>query len=188
MSERLLLSVTGLLGAGKTELTSRLVSEHGFESRNIGDELARIHRSQLGLADNIAISGLQRMQTHKQIRKREPDYFARFITGGEYTRRVVDGLRNYHDAQRFVQAGGLVVALVAPQEVRFNRRNGLDPIKDPSPEDMLKRELLELNDPDVHGSQALRVMSLANNHGFFVDATQSVDEVYHEVSTRLNLV
>ncbi len=187
MSEKMLVCVTGLLGSGKTELVKGLET-FDFESLNIGDELARLYRIEHNLSENCAVPGLERMKTHKKIRQQDPEYFARFIVEGTYARRVIDGLRNLRDAEQLIKAGGHIISLVAPRAVRMSRRLGLDDAKDPSLSAMLERELTELNDSDMNGAQALRVMALSENNGFFVDATQTKEAVLEQVADRLGLI
>ncbi len=187
MTERKLVTVTGLLGSGKTSLASRLSKEFGFESTNIGDELARVYRAENALGDDYVVPGLECMKVHKSIRQYDPQYFGRFVCEGDYKYRVVDGLRNMNDAKQLVKAGGLVVSLVAPRAQRFKRRLDLQSAKDPSLEAMLQREMQELDDPDPDGAQTLRVMALAVEHGFLVDANQPADDVFAEVAEKLGL-
>ncbi len=97
-----LVCVNGLLGSGKTTLVERLVLEEGYESRCVGEELARLYREDNGLSTNAPVPGLERMTTHKRLRLTDPTYIRRFILDGTYENRAIDGLRNYDDALQVV--------------------------------------------------------------------------------------
>lgn len=180
MIKRRLVVVAGLLGSGKSTIANRLTLEEGYDSRSVGDELARLYCLENGLSPDSPVPGLERMKTHKRIRQSDPSYFARFIIEEPYERRVIDGLRNYDDAIQAVKAGGYMVTLVAPRPFRLFRRLDTDLGKDPSLASLVTRELTELDDSDPAGSQALRVMALAHDHGIFIDASHPADVVYKE--------
>lgn len=183
MSERHLFTVTGLPGSGKTTLLTSLANDYGIEVRNIGDELAQIYRHLNGLESSVAVTGLERMKVHKLVRQTDPGYFRRFITDEICGVRAIDGLRNYVDALHLIRHGGFVVSLVAPRPIRIVRRLHDNMHKDPSLEALMARELSELNDSDPDGAQALRVMAMAHDHGFFVDASQGKEQVLTQVLT-----
>jgi GTPase SAR1 family protein len=178
-SERLLVVVTGLPGSGKTTLARGLVRNYGFESRSVGDELARLYRLEHGLPPEAPVDGTRRMPIHKKVRQTDPTYFTRYCLDGNYKRRAVDGLRNLYDARNVVSAGGYIIALTAPQDLRIARRQH-DTAKDADTAALLRREQAELDDPDINGAQALAVMGLAHCHGFCVNGSQAAEQVLHD--------
>lgn len=172
MSEFACAVIAGLPYAGKTELSTALVG-YGFKSRNIGDELARLVRVEKSLPQSSSVTGLERMPMHRLKRETDPDYFARFCTEELLSHRTVDGLRNLSDARKTLEAGGFVISLIAPRPVRMLRwlEYG-DRQKDPDIDSLVLREIQEMDNPDPDSAQAVRVMALADERGFFIDASQ----------------
>src|SRR5688572_22920768 len=158
MSGRLLLGVTGHAGAGKTVAGDYLVKQHGFAelpgSAYLKDEAAK---------QGIELKAREDYGVFQ--RKLRTERSASFITDlmlelpGE---RIVNvGIRNRYDTEKLLSVNGLIIALICPAEVRFNRKNGTGPKYPDDFETFLETELLEYDNPDPLGQHTQWTMDRA---------------------------
>lgn len=175
----MLLGITGTDGAGKGTLVEYLVREKGFthySARAIWlEEIARQGieptRANMRLVANEfrKSHGNDFLITHylKRIRK----------DGVEDA--VIESIRTTAEAETLKRNGGILIAIDADQEVRYGRvqkrRSSSDQV---SFEQFVEHEKLESNDPNPHGMQKQKVISMAD---YTVLNSKSVSELYESI-------
>lgn len=182
-----MIGITGTDGAGKGVVVDYLVKEKGF---------AHYHARAL-LIEEIEKRGLPNDRPHMRevandLRKTHGnDYIVKFFleraekTGD--TKIVMDSLRALAEAELLKQSGGVLIAVDADQEIRFERvqkrRSESDKV---SFEEFAQHEALEMNDPDPHGMQKEKVMKMADytilNNGTLDDVYVQIDSILEKIS------
>lgn len=183
----MILGITGTDGAGKGTVVDYLVSEKGF---------AHYHARSL-LIEEIERQGLPNNRAQMRIVANElrakygNDYIVRFFLkkaeeSGD-KKIIIDSLRAVAEAETLQSNGGILLAVDADPEVRYervqNRRSSSDQV---TFEEFLCHEELENNDPDPHGMQKRKVMGMADytleNNGTVGELYQQVERVFTNVN------
>jgi dephospho-CoA kinase len=121
MKKQLLVGIVGQPLAGKDELGRQLQTHHGFREVSSSDRL-RKHMASFNLGDptpenmNSVSTGLRRDYG--------ADFLVRWILNESplITRLSISGLRLVGEIETLKSLGGIVVAVTAPQRIRFERR------------------------------------------------------------------
>lgn len=119
--KRILVGVVGQPLAGKDQLAARLQSHHGFREASSSDRL-RKHMASFNLGEptpenmNVVSTGLRQ--------EFGADFLVRWILNENprVPRLSISGLRLVGEIGTLKSLGGIVVAVTAPQRVRFERR------------------------------------------------------------------
>lgn len=179
----MIIGITGTDGSGKGTVVEYLVEKKGF-----------IHCSARQLwIDEINKRGLEVNRANMRIvandlRRLHGDDF--LIT--EYARRtgyqpdqnyVVESIRAMSEAETLKKHGGVLWAVDADQQVRYERIQSRASESDKVTfDEFVQHETLEMNDPDPHGMQKAKVIAMADatltNNG-----TQ--DELFAQVEAAL---
>ena len=167
----MIIGITGTDGSGKGTIVDYLVTKLGFthySSRDLimqevtkrGLEPDRVNarvignvlRAEFG-ADVIVRKALEKVAENK------------------IENAVIESIRAVKEAETLKQAGGVLLAVDAAPELRYERivgrGSGTDKV---SFADFQKHEALEMNDPDPNGMQKAKVMEMAD-HTIFNDCT-----------------
>ena len=184
----MILGITGTDGAGKGTVVDYLVKEKGF-----------IHSSARALIiEEIETRGLPNDRNHMRIvandlrKKHGNDYIVMFYL--ERTKKtgdkkvVIDSLRTVAEAETLKKNGGILIAVDADQEVRYERvqarRSESDQV---SFEEFKQHEALEMDDPDPHGLQKAKVIQMADytilNNGTFEDVYVQVENILEKLDS-----
>jgi len=111
----------GLVGeplTGKDTLAAYLVEQYGFVHVSTGD-FVRFYILENNLGEPTR--PLLKHVANKLRTEHGPDYFAQLALRNEATHLVISGLRNPHEVAAIRSAGGTILALTAPLEVRYAR-------------------------------------------------------------------
>ena len=113
----LLFDLIGHPGAGKSEACKHLEQQWGFKVYS-PSSLIRNFANNKGLTPKgrEAFS-----ECHRLVIEEDPLAFVRPILGSEALRLCADGLRSPVDAWQLKDFGGHIIALVASQEIRYDR-------------------------------------------------------------------
>lgn len=187
MESQILLALAAPPAAGKTEVTRELGLRHGFRnvsaSGMIRQSYAMTHPDMPFLKTR---SDVQRYQNEWRERN-GMDALAAAVVNirnemGENARVCFDGLRNRHDAQRIREAGGIIIALRCPDDLRharFMRREGAH---DLSLEAFLDAEKIEYASPEPTGLHLKEVMAGAK---ITVDSSRPLRDIMRSLVASL---
>lgn len=182
----MIIGITGTDGGGKGTVVEYLVEKKGFihcSARALWiDEINRqkleVNRANMRIVAN-------------ELRAAHGDDFLI----AEYKRRtgfvpeknyVVESLRAMAEVVSLKNEGGVLWAVDADPHIRYERIQSRASESDKiSFEEFIKHEALEMNDPDPHGMQKAKVMSMADavfqNNG-------TPEELYNQVEAALKKV
>lgn len=182
----MIIGITGTDGAGKGTVVEYLVAQHGFthySSRSF--IMAEIERQGLPATRN------QMRLTANELRA---TYGNDFVVRQAYEKAAEDGvdkvviesIRALAEAVYLKERGGLLLAVDAAPEVRFERvqarRSETDKV---TYEQFLAHEELEKNDPDPNGMQKAAVMAMADftigNNETMEELGLQIEAVLHEL-------
>lgn len=175
----MIIGITGTDGAGKGTVVEYLVTKKGF---------THYHARALFI-EEITRQGLPNDRAHmrlvaNQLRKMHGnDFIVRFFlkradeTGD--TRVVIDSLRAVAEAETLKAHGGILLAVDADQQLRYERvqarRSSSDQV---SFEQFQSHEELESNDPDPHGMQKQKVIDMADH---VIENNGTLEELHEKI-------
>jgi dephospho-CoA kinase len=159
----MIIGITGTDGAGKGTVVEYLVTKKGFTHYSASAFIAvEVERQGLPISRN------QLRLTGNELRAKYGDdvlvtmAFAEIATRGE-KRVIIESIRATAEAQTLRQHHGILLAVDADPQVRYERVQGRRSNKDQvTYETFIAQEELEKNDPDPHGMQKARVMEIAD--------------------------
>lgn len=182
----MIIGITGTDGAGKGVVVDYLVKEKGFA-----------HYSARALfIEEIERQGIESNRSNMRIVANElrlkhgNDFLVRHYldrvrkTGDKKV--IIESLRAVAEAELLKKSGGVLIAVDADQEVRFERvqkrRSDSDKV---SFEEFAKHEALEMNDPDPHGMQKEKVIEMAD---YTILNNGTLDDVYVQIEAILDKI
>lgn len=159
----MIIGITGTDGAGKGAAVAYLVKQKGFTHYSSRDFIVTEIKRQ-----GLPIDRNQMRLTANEMRAAEGNEFVvrrayeQAQTEGS-TNVVIESVRALAEAEFLKQQEGVLLAIDAPPELRYERvqkrRSASDQV---SFEQFLTHEALEKNDPDPHGMQKAKVMEIAD--------------------------
>lgn len=182
----MLIGITGTDGAGKGAVVEYLVKEKNFTHFS----------SRALITEEIARRSLPNDREHLRLvandlrRQYGNDYmvtesFRRMESQG-VTNAVVESIRTLAETETLQTHGGVLVAVDANQQLRYERITGRGEDTDRVTfEEFVKQEALEMNDPDPNGMQKAKVMALAD-YTIFNEGT--LEELYIQIDIMLQKV
>jgi len=183
----MILGITGTDGAGKGTVVDYLVKEKGFA----------LYHARTLLIEEIEKRGLPIDRKHMRLVANDlraqygNDYIVRFFleratkTGDK--KIVIDSIRALAEAEALKAVGGVLLAVDADQELRYERvqlrRSESDQV---TFDEFKEHEVLEMNDPNPHGMQKQKVIEMADyvvgNNGTFDELRAQVDGVLEKIT------
>lgn len=158
----LLVGLTGTLGAGKGACAAYL-TQMGFQHHLIRDRLARLVRGR-GLEpthDNMLQVANELRSEHGPAVLVERLCQEAIATGAKF---CIDSVRTVGEARALQQAGGLLLAVDATQDVRFARVYGRgSETDDVTPEQFRQQEAREMHSADEHRPNLKAVMGMSDH-------------------------
>lgn len=159
----MIIGITGTDGAGKGTVVEYLVAGLGFthySARTLWIE--EINRR--GIENNRSN---MRIVANELRAKHGNDYLVRYylekIQHDRPERAIIESIRAVAEAETLKQHGGLLLAVDADQALRYERVQGRRSETDKVTfEEFKQHEALEMNDPDPHGMQKQKVISMAD--------------------------
>jgi len=179
----MIIGITGTDGSGKGSAVSYLVDKLNFTHYSSRDLImAEVkkrnlepNRSNLRLVGNeMREEGGADVIVKKALEKIEID---------NIENAVIESVRTVKEAETLIQAGGILLAVDAPIEVRYKRivERGGDTDK-VSFSDFVEQEEAEMNDEDPNGMQKAKVMKMA---GQTISNCESLESLYKSIDNWL---
>lgn len=174
---RLIVTLVGEAGAGKTEVRRHLAKQYDFSTILISDIIRDYARLR-------GIPLLQRpdfLTAHRQMKAElGVGHVADTVLATPGGRLAVDGLRVPNDLERIRANAEVICRVIAfpcPAPIRFERAKGrtLDP---PTYEEFLENDAADAYNPDLEYQNTLIMMEMADHA---IDASQSKEVVLAEV-------
>lgn len=159
----MIIGITGTDGAGKGTVVNYLVKHFNFTHYSSRD-LIMSEVSKRGLEPNranarIVGNALRAEYGSAVIVERA----LQKIRDEKINNAVIESIRAIKEVEALKQAGGVLLAIDAPAEIRYERIVGRGSVTDKvSFADFEKQEALEMNDPDPNGMQKAEVIKLAD--------------------------
>ncbi len=185
----MLIGITGTDGSGKGSVVSYLIAKLGFVHYSSRD-LIMLEVDKRGLSPTRAniriVANTMRSEGGADVIVKNA---LKFIAENHVQNAVIESIRTIKEAETLKQAGGILLALDALPEVRYeritNRGSSTDKV---SYEDFLKQEELEMNDTDPNGMQKAKVIAMADyqisNSESLQELNLAVDKFLEKFSTK----
>ncbi len=159
----MLIGITGTDGSGKGSVVSYLIAKLGFVHYSSRD-LIMLEVNKRGLSPTRAniriVANIMRGEGGADVIVKNA---LKLIAENHVQNAVIESIRAIKEAETLKQAGGILLALDAPPEVRYKRIASRGSSTDKvSYEDFLKQEELEMNDTDPNGMQKAKVIAMAD--------------------------
>lgn len=159
----MIIGITGTDGSGKGTVVDYLVNQLGFVHYSSRDLIMQ-EIDRRGLAQNRANARLvgNALRTEygpevivtKALQK---------IKNDKVENAVIESIRAIKEVEALKAAGGILLAIDAPAEVRYERIVKRGSVTDQvSFSDFQQQEALEMDDPDPNGMQKAKVMKMAD--------------------------
>lgn len=172
----MIIGITGTDGAGKGEVVKYLVETkefHHYSARELISAAIRRRGLEVNRANmRIVANDLRKMHGDAFI---VSESLRRANTVGHQD-IVIESIRALAEAEELKANGGILLAVDAGLEVRYERIQGRASESDRvSFEEFKTHEETEMNDPDPHGMQKGKVMQMAD---FTIINDGSLDDLY----------
>lgn len=182
----MIIGITGTDGAGKGTVVQYLVDNEGYTHYSSREFLL----TELQKANIMPTRNELRLIANKLRAQHGDDYLAKrayeLINKKEIKKAAVESIRTTAEALYIKQHGGILLAVDANPEIRYDRvqkrRSESDKV---SYEEFLAHEELERNDPDPHGMQKAKVMEMAD---YTIMNDSSIEELQKQVDLFLKEV
>jgi len=179
----MIIGITGTDGAGKGTVVAYLATR-GYAYYSSRDFIvAEINRQKLPVSRN------QMRLTANQLRQQHGNEFVvkqayeKARAEGQ-TNVVIESIRAFAEAEYLKAHGGVLLAVDADQELRYQRvqqrRSESDQV---TFSEFVAHEELEKNDPDPHGMQKAKVIEMADH---IIINDSNVDELHSQVNAFLS--
>lgn len=147
MIERLLVGMTGYSGTGKSTISKHLADTYGFYVQE-GSVLIRQVASERG---QTLTSRVDYEETFRATQKsRGMTWLSESLLASSGERLLHAGLRAKCDLKNIKQAGGMIIALICPEELCVERIDSSNPKNPTTIEEYRQHQALE-NNPDENG-------------------------------------
>lgn len=156
---RIILALVGNPGSGKTAIGRYLANRHGFYHFE-GSDGIREHAQREG---SLLFSRREYSDFHRTLQQKHgKDVLARTLLERPEDRLVFVGIRSVDNARTLQAAGGVVIALDCPLEIRFGRVDHSGLKYEKTIEEFKKTEDREMYSPDGYGADVMRVVEIAD--------------------------
>lgn len=180
MSKRLAIALIGEPNSGKTTLARYLEQEHGFFYFEGSDYLRFMAKER----DIELKSRNDYSNFHRQLQLEfGPTVIADYLLARPEDRVTFAGMRSTQNAQRFQSEGGVVVALRAPIEVRFDRRTTDSLEREITLEASKQNEEAQHASPDHLGADLHATIEMAD---ITLDTSKPIEQTYRELDKIIN--
>ena len=189
ISRRIIVGIIGHPSCGKDTVGEYLRDKYGFTLTAGGDLLRQyIGEHNLGDTSRENLSKVSR----ELRRKKGSDFLMKMQLAIDTLKLAVSGMRTAPEAELLKSAGGKIIAVTAPVEIRYKRALGRGRIGDNVTfEDFKLIEEKEAKSADLndHSVEDLMAMSdfMINNSGTFVELQAEVDRIMKEILKEFSL-
>ena len=159
----MLIGITGTDGEGKGSVVEYLVEKHGFKHYSSRDLIMQ-EVVKRGLEPNRANA---RLIGNTMRKERGADVVVSCaldqIVEHKVEKAVIESIRAIKEVEKLKSVGGILLAVDAPAEVRYQRIVSRGSVTDKiSFTEFQAHEALEMDDPDPNGMQKAKVMEMAD--------------------------
>lgn len=177
----MIIGITGTDGAGKGSVVDYLVKEHGFthySSRDLIMQEAKLRGYEPNRESARIVGNMLRTENGADA---IVQYALNKIAKDGSKNAVIESIRTIKEVETLQEAGGVLLAIDAPVEDRYERIVGRGSDTDKvSFEEFVKQEELEMDDPDPNGMKKRKVMEMAEytikNCASLEDLHKAVDD------------
>lgn len=159
----MIIGITGTDGSGKGTVVDYLAQHKGFTHYH-GRKLFLEEIKKQGLPEDrehmrIVANDLRRIQGNDVVVRRFIDEAHR----KGHKDIIIDSIRAVAEAETLKAEGGILLAVDADQQIRYERIRARNSESDNVTfEEFAAHEALEMNDPDPHGMQKQKVIEMAD--------------------------
>ncbi len=180
---KVLVGLAGYLSSGKDVVSARLVDTYGFNHVSTSD-IIRFYMAEHGMGtpdrDSMRTIGTTLRE------ERGADYLVRLALENDADYLVVSGLRAVAEVQAIKNAGGVILACIAPIEMRYERMSRRGRTGDGvSFEEFRAQEEKEMKSENPEGQNIAAVVAMAdiviNNDKTLENLHAEVDRVAKEI-------
>ncbi|MCB9810567.1 MAG: AAA family ATPase [Candidatus Nomurabacteria bacterium] len=179
----MIIGVTGTDGSGKGSVVAHLISKYNFvhySSRDLITEEIKKRGLEPTRVNLRKVANIMRSENGTDVIVKKA---LEKIAADGVEKAVIESIRTINEVETLRKAGGLLLAIDAPADVRYERivgrGSGTDHV---SFEDFVKHEKLEMDDPDPNGMQKAKVMELADHT---ISNCDSLENLYKSVDNFL---
>ncbi len=174
---RTLIGLVGFGSVGKDTVSRYLVDKFGFTHVSSGD-LIRAYMTENKLGEQTR-DALQKV-INELREKNGGDYLVRIALENASPRLVISGLRAIPEVERIKKEGGLIIAVTAPVETRYqwalSRKRATDKI---TFEEFKAIEVKEMENQNLAAQNIKAVMAMAD---FTINNSGSRDQLFAEIN------
>jgi len=161
----MLIGVVGLFGSGKDTVGNYVSEKYNYTKKDFGQVIRKEMKS---LQKNYLDRKEMLIFANEMRKEFGPNYWAKKLLE-DYShdkKFVISSIRNVKEAKEFKERGAVLICVNVNQETRFKRllerekQTGRPTQK--TFEEFVKREALELNDPDPNKLQISKVIELCD--------------------------
>lgn len=186
---RAILAIVGYGSTGKDTVARYIVKKYDFVHISSSD-LIRQYMTNKGITEHT-----RELTQHNGNEMRAlfgPDVLVRHALEAQGGRIIVSGLRALPEAQAIISAGGHILAVEAPPEVRFGWAQARGGAKDRTTlEAFLETEKLERANPNSNAQNLAKVMTMAEltvlNDGTEADLYAKIDAAMASIFNMVQL-
>ena len=174
-NKRVILALVGNPGSGKTAIGRYLAQQHQFYHFEGSDGI----RENAQREGALLFSRAEYSNYHRNLQKKYGmDVLAKTLLERSEDRLVFVGIRSVANARTLQAAGGLVIALDCPVELRFSRVNHRGLKYEKTLDAFKKTEEAELYSPDGYGADVMRVIEAADRT---IDTSQPLEVTLKDI-------
>ncbi|MEI6479897.1 MAG: AAA family ATPase [bacterium] len=185
---KIILGIVGYAASGKDMAALHLWQEHGFINVSTGNMVRKyVAENNLGEPTREL---LQKVANELREKNGAGYFAAKAIQENEnFEKLIVSGIRTVGEAMEIKKFQGIIIAVDASQEIRFERAQGRGSARDNKDFESFKAiEALEAQNEDPNAQNIKAVIDMSDykilNEGTVEDLNEQMDELINEILQR----